>query len=435
MDDADEKKVKLEPNDEEDHVVLKYQIENLKVALKFSNDALTAERKQKLSDRKHYEAKIAEVKTKYRKIYEDKVHENEKFCNNKFMDINAEHEAKVKSMEDDHDKTLKLLHLSRQTLPDQSPQPSQEFVSRSQQTTPGIFVDNSNQTFANPSADLSVQTEQNDEEPAPNSSEVAAIVDLQAEIAQLKQNVAELVFENNRYHLAISNCTYCASDDVTSDASISLDASIRASTPVSSALPSSGLGPALFTRTIPALMSLTVQDMRQAKVDNNVKKSKNKTFIFRMVKTLDKLETKYLAPRHKRKRRQFTNKQNTSPMTPKTQASSIYYVLLAPEPEKLSFPEPFHHVKWNDTRLKPALPYPESCPVHSCSPNHGINVDYNNETDLFHSLAEDSVEYANKTELKPPKMSTLMLLEVEERGYRGGLRGRRGRERRGAPDL
>ena len=132
MADANEKKVKLEPNDDEDPVVLKYQIENLKVALQFSNDALTAERKQKLSDRKHYEAKIAEVKTKYRKIYEDKVHEIEKFCNNKFMDINAEHVAKVKSMEDDHDKTLKLLHLSRQTLPDQSPQPSQEFVSRTQ---------------------------------------------------------------------------------------------------------------------------------------------------------------------------------------------------------------------------------------------------------------------------------------------------------------
>ena len=75
MADADEKKVKLDAIDEEDPVVLKYQIENLKVALNFSNDALTAERKQKVSDRKNYEAKIAEVKTKYRKIYEDKVHE------------------------------------------------------------------------------------------------------------------------------------------------------------------------------------------------------------------------------------------------------------------------------------------------------------------------------------------------------------------------
>ena len=98
-----------------------------------------------------------------------------------------------------------------------------------------------------------------------------------------------------------------------------------------------------------------------------------------MVKTLAKLETKYLAPRHKRKRQQFMNKQNTSPMTPKMQASSIYYVLAAPEPKKLSFTEAFHHVKWNGTNLKPALPYP----------NH------------------------------TPKMSTMMLLEVEEGATRG----------------
>ena len=122
------------------------------------------------------------------------------------------------------------------------------------------------QTVAIQSADLSVQTEPNNEEhvTGPDNSEVGGVVALQAQVKQLKKEVAELVFENNRYHLAISNCTFCASDDVTSDASLPLDSSIRASTPVSSALPSSGLGPALFTRTIPALMSLTVQDMRQA---------------------------------------------------------------------------------------------------------------------------------------------------------------------------
>ena len=262
------------------------------------------------------------------------------------------------------------------------------------------FHSKSMQTLAIQSADLSVQTESNNKEPVtgPDNSEVGGVVALQAQVEQLKKEVAKLVFENNRYHFAISNCTFRASDDVTPDASISLDASIKASTPVSSALPSSGLGPALFTRTIPALMSLTVQDMRQAKVDNNVKKSKNKTFISRMVKTLDKLETKYLAPRHKRKRRQFTNKQNTSPMTPKTQASSIYYVLSAPEPEKFIFPEPFHHVKWDVSRFKPPLPYPELCPFHSCSPDHEIYEECNYGTDLFPSLAaKNSVDCSNVT--------------------------------------
>ena len=176
---------------------------------------------------------------------------------------------------------------------------SQGFVNRCQQT--------SMQTLAIQSTDLSVQTESNNKEPGtdPDNSEVDGVVALQAQVKQLKKEVAKLVFDNNRYHFAISNCTSCASDDVTSDASISLDASIRASTPVSSALPSSGLGPALFTRTIPALMSLTVQDMRQAKVDN-VEKSKDKTFISRMVRTLAQLESKYLTTRHKKKRSLFT---------------------------------------------------------------------------------------------------------------------------------
>ena len=48
-------------------------------------------------------------------------------------------------------------------------------------------------------------------------------------ITKFKQRISDLVYENNRYHLAISNCTFCASDAAdTSDASISFDASIRA---------------------------------------------------------------------------------------------------------------------------------------------------------------------------------------------------------------
>ena len=218
---------------------------------------------------------------------------------------------------------------------------SQEFVKRSQQTSPGNFIHSSMQTFAIQSADLFVQTESNNEESVtdPDNTEVGGVVALQAQVEQLKKEVAKLVFENNRYHFAISNCTFCASDDVTSDASISLDASIRASTPVSSALPSSGLDPALFPRTIPALMSLSVQDMRQVKVDN-VDKSKDKTFISRMVRTLAKLERTYLTTRHKKKRLFFTRNQKTGPIILKERAS-ICNVLTAPEPEESTVLESF----------------------------------------------------------------------------------------------
>ena len=74
--------------------------------------------------------------------------------------------------------------------------------------------------------------------------------------------------------------------------------------------------------------------MRQAKVDN-VEKSKDKTFISRMVRTLAKLESKYLTTKHKKKRLLFTRNQKTGLIIPKERAS-ICNVLAAPEPEKLT---------------------------------------------------------------------------------------------------
>merc|ERR1719431_2164052 len=182
----------------------------------------------------------------------------------------------------------------------------------------------------------------------------------------LKHKISELTHENNRYHLAISNCTFCASDDDpdTSDASISFDASIRASTPVSSASLNSG-DPALSPRTIPALMSLTIEDRKQVEADTVVK-SKHKTFISRMVKTLNKLETKYLTPEHKRKKRLFTRTQKTSSIVPR-EFSAIYNVLAAPEPDTVPVHEPIPHVRWSEVWFKPALPNPELCPVYSRS--------------------------------------------------------------------
>ena len=94
-------------------------------------------------------------------------------------------------------------------------------------------------------------------------------------------------------------------------------------------------------------------------------KCKDETFISRMVKTLTKLEGKYLTPEHKRKKRIFKRKRKTSPIVPR-EFAAIYNVLAAPEPETVTVPEPFPHVRWNEVRFKPALPNPELCPVHSC---------------------------------------------------------------------
>ena len=149
---------------------------------------------------------------------------------------------------------------SRPTLSDESHLSlSQELAYLSQQTTPGNLFDPLNQILANSNADLSVQTESFNEQLV---AEAAAAVALRVEVDQLKKELAALVFMNNRYHLAISNCTFCALDDDTSDASTSFDASIRASTPVckgqrsSASFALSSSGPTSPSRTIPPLMSL-----------------------------------------------------------------------------------------------------------------------------------------------------------------------------------
>ena len=193
------------------------------------------------------------------------------------------------------------------------------------------------------------------------------------EINNLKQRISKLTYENNRYHLAISNCTFCASDDADTCDAISSDASIRASASVSFTSSSPGPDPALSPRTLPALMSGF--DVKERQADTKVK-SKDKTFIKRMVKTLTKLEAKYQIPEHKRKKRLFTRKEKTSPIVPK-EFDTIYHGLAAPEPDAVTLADPFPHVRWNNVRFKPALPNPEACPVHSCSPDPVFYVDRN----------------------------------------------------------
>ena len=180
---------------------------------------------------------------------------------------------------------------------------------------------------------------------------------------------------NNRYHLSISYCTVCTSDDGFSDDSLS-DVSIKASTPVSTSLDtlepsippvpclnvSSSVVPALSS-TVPALMPCSVVKGKQT---NTVVKRKDRAFINRMVKTLAKLETKYQVPEHKRKKRLFARKQKRSSIIPR-ELASIYHGLAAQEPDAVVVPDPFPQVRWNDVRFEPALPNPETCPIYSCS--------------------------------------------------------------------
>ena len=91
----------------------------------------------------------------------------------------------------------------------------------------------------------------------------------------------------------------------------------------------------------------------------------DKTFISRMMKTLNKLESKYSIPEHRRKARIFTRKKKESSIVPK-EFSTIFYVLAAPEPD-VNVLEPYPQVKWNDVRFKPVLPNPEHFAVQSCS--------------------------------------------------------------------
>ena len=130
-------------------------------------------------------------------------------------------------------------------------------------------------------------------------------------------------------------------------------------------------------------------EVKEKQADTVVRR-KDKTFIKRMVMTLAKLETKYLTPEHKRKKRLFTRKEKTSPIVPK-EFDTIYHVLAAPEPDAVTAPDPFPHVRWFDVKFKPALPAPERCLVYSCSPDPAFYVEKSsplyNGTDNFGSLA------------------------------------------------
>jgi len=221
-------------------------------------------------------------------------------------------------------------------------------------------------------------------EPTADRTHCEAVTNIDAlkeEVCQLQKKVAELVYMNNRYHLSISNCTVCTSDDDFSNASLSDEVTIKASTPVTISLDS--LEPSIspvpcseaVSSGIPALPSRPLLSMSvETKLNDSVMKSKDKNFILKMMKTLTKLEKKYLTPEHKRKKRLFTRKEKANPIVPK-ELDSIYRNLGAPEPDAVTVPDPSPHVRWNEVRFKPALPSPEQCPIHSCSPDPEFYLD------------------------------------------------------------
>ena len=107
-------------------------------------------------------------------------------------------------------------------------------------------------------------------------------------INDLKQKISDLAYENNKYHLAISKCTFCASNDDPDDSDASSsDTSITASIPVSFGLPSSD--PGSLSSTIPTL--IPGSELKEKQADTLVKR-KDRTNINRMAKILAKLEAK-----------------------------------------------------------------------------------------------------------------------------------------------
>ena len=183
------------------------------------------------------------------------------------------------------------------------------------------------------------------------------------EVDQLKREVAQLVYTNNRYHLAISNCTHCVPDDATSE----FDVPIRASTPV----PCTLLNPA------PSSLASVLMSMSSADDDKrqpSAKEKKDKAFVNRMLKVLSELEAKYLTPQHRRKKRFFARKKRTSHIVPR-EFSTIYHNFAAPQPDRVPVQEPYPHVNWNMVKFKPVLPNPEPCSIYSCSQDPEFYLD------------------------------------------------------------
>ena len=92
---AEEKKVSVDAYDEDNIEVLKYEIENLKIALEAANNALNVERQV----RKSYEAMVHDAKMRERQVYEDRVQNIKDHIKNIFTKFNDE--ATLKLLEEE----------------------------------------------------------------------------------------------------------------------------------------------------------------------------------------------------------------------------------------------------------------------------------------------------------------------------------------------
>ena len=63
---------------------IRYEVENLKIALKGANNALKVERQ----DRRNYEAMVNEAKMRERQVYEDRVKNIKNHCRDYFAKLN-----------------------------------------------------------------------------------------------------------------------------------------------------------------------------------------------------------------------------------------------------------------------------------------------------------------------------------------------------------
>ena len=209
--------------------------------------------------------------------------------------------------------------------------------------------------------------------------------ELDDEVYQLKNKVSQLVYEKNRYHLMLSNCTMCSDDINSDDLSSFFDAStpqtfnsensvplVSPSTaPASLVLPSSVPSTAV-TSTMPPMIPSISEKKRCA-----VGIQRDQANISRLVSCLSKLEQKYSTPPHKRKARLFKRKKRTNAIIPR-EFASIFDNLAHTEPKELNqvsgtiYPE----VKWSLVKFKPVLPHPESCPLYSCSQDPSFYEDH-----------------------------------------------------------
>ena len=257
-------------------------------------------------------------------------------------------------------------------------------------------------------SDQTQQTDHVDEElKIENCKEAVAVDDV---ISHLKNKVSQLTFENNRYHLMLSNCTMCSDDHSFENSSTFLHSSTQSlptpipllsSTPAAMSMssptptvksctavprefsstfgnlappePSSTpeIAPSPDPSPMPTVKSCT------AEAGWSVVIKRDHAFITRLVKCSTKLEKKYMTPTHKRKERLFSRKKRTNDIVPK-EFTSIFDNLAQPEPDVAKqvpgtiYPE----VKWNLVKFKPVLPHPESCPLYSCSQDPSFYEDH-----------------------------------------------------------